>query len=95
MIIGSIILLIIGTNKPGEAFRVARRIAAEGKKILLLFVDEGCRIAEDPHVTENLDFARLYALVSDCSKPAKGVELVDYDGWIKLLEFCNKTINWT
>ncbi len=90
-----IILLIIGTEKPGEAFRIARRIAAQGKKIVLLFIGPGAKIAEDPHQTEALDFARLYALKDDCQKPASGVELVDYDGWVRLLEYCSKTISWT
>jgi hypothetical protein len=90
-----IILLIIGTEKPGEAFRVARRIAVEGKEIIILFIGEGARIAEDPYVTESLDFARLYALADDCPKPAPGVELVNYDGWVRLLEYCGKTISWT
>jgi len=90
-----IILLIIGTSNPGEAFRICRRVAAEGKKILLLFIGDGCRIAENPYITDSLDFARLYALVNDCQNPANGVELIDYNGWIKLLEYSNKTISWT
>jgi predicted peroxiredoxin len=89
-----IFLLTIGTASTGVAFRIARRIAAQGKKIIILFMGDGCKIASDPHIIEGLDFARLYALKMDCRDPASGVELVDYDGWVKLLEYCNKTVSW-
>ena len=88
------ILLIVGYAEAKTAFRTMRRVAAAGKKVLLLFTGEGCRIASDPTQVEVLDFARLFALRNDCPNPAKGVELVDYDGWIRLLEYCNKTVSW-
>ncbi len=90
-----IILLQVGTMEYGEAFRIARRVASGGKKMFILFTGEGCRLAEDPHLTESLGFARLFALRNDISKPATGVELIDYDGWVKLLEVSNKTACWT
>ena len=91
-----IILVIVGVRDPGECFRIVRRVAFEGRKVMMLFVGDGCRIAEDPGTVESLaSFARLYALSEDCPKPAKGVTLVDYDGWVKLLEMCNKTFSWT
>jgi hypothetical protein len=89
------ILLIVGCAEAKTAFRTMRRVAAAGKKVLLLFTGEGCRIASDPAQVEGFDFARLFALRNDCPNPAKGVELVDYDGWIRLLEYCNKTVSWT
>ena len=90
-----IILLQIGTEEYGEAFRIARRVAAQGKKLLILFTGDGCRLAENHHITDSLDFARLFALNDDVIKSMDGVEIVDYDGWVKLLEFCNKTACWT
>ncbi len=89
-----IILMIIGISFTGDIFRIARRIAAQGKKIIILFIGDGCKITTDPHLIESLAFARLYALSMDCRNPAPDVELVDYDGWIKLLEHCNKTVSW-
>jgi hypothetical protein len=89
------ILLTVGCAEAKTAFRTMRRVAATGKKVLLLFTGEGCKIASDPDQVEGLDFARLFALKNDCPKPAKGVKLVDYDGWIRLLEYCNKTVSWT
>lgn len=90
-----IILLQVGTVEYGEAFRIARRVASEGKKILILFTGEGCRLAEDPQLIDSLSFARLFALECDIRKSVEGVELVNYKGWIKLLEYCNKTACWT
>jgi len=90
-----IILLIVGKSDAETAFRIARRIAAQGKKLVILFVGEGCRIAERPAWVEALDFARLYALDVDCMDPALSVDLVDYSGWVKLLEYCSKTVSWT
>jgi len=89
-----IILIIIGRSDAGTAFRIARRVAAQGRKVVILFIGEGCRIAENAEYVESLDFARVYALDIDCPDPALGVSLVDYNGWIKLLEYCNKTISW-
>jgi len=90
-----IILLQIGTSDFGESFRIARRVAAQGKKIIILFTGEGCRLAEDPQLVDSLDFARLFALKNDLTKPVQGVEVIDYTGWVKLLEYCNKTACWT
>jgi hypothetical protein len=90
-----IILLQIGTEEYGEVFRIARRVAAQGKKLLILFTGDGCRLAENPQIVDSLGFARLFALKEDVVKPVEGVELVDYDGWVKLLEYCNKTACWT
>ena len=90
-----IILLQIGTQDFGESFRIARRVAAQGKKIIILFTGEGCRLAEDPQIVDRLNFARLHALKDDYKKPVEGVEVVDYEGWVKLLEYCNKTACWT
>ncbi len=90
-----IILLQIGTEEYGEVFRIARRVAEQGKKLLILFTGDGCRLAENPHIVDSLGFARLFALKGDVIKPVEGVQLVDYDGWVKLLEYCNKTACWT
>ncbi|HIH88780.1 TPA: hypothetical protein HA344_06185 [Candidatus Bathyarchaeota archaeon] len=90
-----IILLQIGTPDYGESFRIARRVAAQGKKIIILFTGEGCRLAEDPQIVDSLNFARLHALKDDYKKPVEGVEIVDYAGWVRLLEYCNKTACWT
>jgi hypothetical protein len=90
-----IILLQIGTQEYGKSFRIARRVAAQGKKMLILFTGEGCRLAEDPQLTDSLGFARLFALKDDLKKPVEGVEVITYEGWVKLLEYCNKTACWT
>jgi len=90
-----IILLQIGTRDFGESFSIARRVAAQGKKIIILFTGEGCRLAENPQIVESLSFARLHALKYDLRKPVEGVEVVDYDGWVKLIEYCNRTMCWT
>ncbi len=90
-----IILLVIGKPDAGTAFRIARRVAAQGKKLVILFVGEGCDIAQDAAKVEALDFARLYALDIDCPDPAPGITTVDYAGWVRLLEYCNKTVSWT
>ena len=90
-----IILLQIGTQEYGEVFRIARRIASQGKKLLILFTGDGCRLVEDLNMTESLSFARLFALKEDVRKSVEGVEIIDYEGWVKLLEYCNKTACWT
>jgi len=90
-----IILLIVGKPDAGTAFRIARRVAVQGKKLVILFVGAGCGIAQDAEQVEALGFARLYALNTDCPDPAPGVTTVDYSGWVRLLEYCNKTVSWT
>jgi hypothetical protein len=89
-----IILFIIGVSSTGDVFRIARRIAAQGMKIIILFIGDGCKIVTDPHIIEGLSFARLYALRLDCHNPVASVELIDYDGWVKLLEYSNKIVSW-
>jgi hypothetical protein len=48
-----------------------------------------------PRLLKTSTFARLHALKDDYKKPVEGVEIVDYDGWVRLLEYCNKTACWT
>ncbi len=45
-----IILLQIGTPEYGDAFRIARRVAAQGKKMRILSTGEGCKRTANPRL---------------------------------------------
>jgi hypothetical protein len=80
-------------------FGVAERMARSGKKIDLLFIEEACRHVCDPKLVGSLSFTGVYCLESDLDQAERenlveGVRLLDYSGWMELVEANEKIISW-
>ena len=95
------VLFVIGSLSGSTAFRAASEMAKRGMKIFFLFTRGGCLHATDPEIMEHLSYAEgVYCLESDCesqglsAKITGGVELMDYNGWVKLIEKCRKVVSW-
>ncbi|TEU12687.1 hypothetical protein E3J20_00800 [Candidatus Bathyarchaeota archaeon] len=81
-------------------FGVAERMARSGEKIDLLFTEEACRHVCDPELVGSLSFAGgVYCLESDLDQAERenlveGVRLLDYSGWVELVEANEKIVSW-
>lgn len=89
-------------NSPPETltlFHLAEKMVENGSEISFLLIQEGCRCAVNTEVIKGLGFSKaIYVLEDDYrelfDKIVDFVEVVDYDGWVRLLESCDKTVSW-
>lgn len=83
------------------AFKIAERMARRGQKVSILFTREACRHLTDPEFSNSIAFAEgVHCLGSDLDqiereKLVGGVRLVDYSGWVELVEANEKIVSWT
>ena len=96
------VLFVIGRfQEGGTAFRLAEKMASDGHVIHFLFTGKDRRHATDEELTKSLDYAEgIYCIRSDCEAEglldeiADGVETIEYDGWVGLIEDCGKIVSW-
>jgi len=96
-----VLFVIGGFQEGGTAFGLAEKMSRDGHAIRFLFTGKGCRHAADRELTGSIDYAEgVHCLRSDCEaeglldKIADGVETIDYDGWVGLIEDCGKIVSW-
>ena len=68
---------------------------------MILFTEGGCRHATDRELVASLSYAEgLFCLESDSnSQGLRGkidgaVRLINYGGWIELVEACERIVSW-
>lgn len=75
---------------------------ARGEKVKLLLVHQACRLASDKTPDQLLKDLNVetYAVEEDIKEQdlsqhlAEEVRVIDYDGWVKLLEESRKVVSW-
>jgi len=94
------VLFVISESQDSTTvFGVAERMARSGEKIDLLFTEEACCHVCDPKLVGSLSFAGVYCLESDLDQAERenlveGVRLLDYSGWMDLVEANEKIVSW-
>ena len=97
-------LIIFGGSfeKVRELLNMIEETARTGEKVMLLLIHEACKSATDKNFCEETQQrgVDLYVLREGLAEGllgqvVEGVEVVDYDGWVKLLEECEKVFSWT
>lgn len=97
--------LIVFSGSPKEAkdlLNLVEKIAQAGEKTILLLVQEACEFAATKPFCEDTQRhgVNLCVLKEDfearglLEQVVKSVEIVDYEGWIRLLEECEKVFSW-
>ena len=81
------------------AFKIAERMAQRGQRVSILFTGEACRHLTDPELSDSFVFAVVHCLRSDLDRIEReklvgGVRLVDYSGWVELVEANEKIVSW-
>ena len=95
------VLFVISESQDSTTvFGVAERMARSGEKIDLMFTEEACCHVCDPKLVGSLSFAGVYCLESDLEQVERenrveGVRLLDYSGWMELVEANEKIVSWT
>lgn len=91
-----------GVQRTGIVFRLAEGMAGVSRRIVFLFTGDSRSHAADPELMGTLRFAEsIYVLGDDYGSTevpdslAEGVEALDYDGWVGLLEDCDRIVSWT
>jgi hypothetical protein len=66
-----------------------------GEEVHVIFVQDGVGNASDESIIRRMNSARSLSCLDANSKVVEGVERVDYDGWVRLIEGCEKIVSWT
>ncbi len=97
-----VLFVVVGLQETGTVFRLAERMAGDGQHIVFLFTGDSRRHAADPELMKSLHLMEeVYVLEGDgwskdsLNDLAEGVEAIDYDGWVRLLETCDRVVSWT
>jgi len=96
-----VLFIISGLQDSTTVFEAAERMARSGEKIDLLFTEEACRHVCDPELVGSLSFAGgVFCLESDLEQAERenlveGVRLLEYSGWMELVEANEKIVSWT
>jgi len=94
------VLFVVGAHLEAEtAFKLATKMFDDGNDIFFLFVGERCRYALDEPLMRSLSFAAgVYCLDRDLDRNENRDEgsfkLVDYTGWVELIESCDTLFSW-
>jgi len=90
--------VIHGVQKSSTVFDIAAERARKGDDVSILFTREARRHAADRSLIDSISFAeRIYCLTREADveiEVAKNVELLDYPGWVALIEGNEKIISW-
>jgi hypothetical protein len=89
------VLYVISIEKPLEiVFEMASR---ESVDVTFLFVKEARKLVANIELMGSLDYAvGIYCLdeVSKTINKAQNIQIIDYLGWVKLLEKNTRIISW-
>jgi len=89
-------LFVIGRPLKIETLQAAmERLAARGEEIHVIFVDAGVGTAGDEKLMRQMGFAESLSCLSADAEIAEGVERMDYLGWVRLIEGCERVVSWT
>ena len=93
----SVLFVVQGFQETETVFSIAAKMAERGHGVVFLFTQKGVR-----HLTDSGLMASLsYALGINCLEHegegydlCEGVEMIDYEGWVELIETCDKIVSW-
>jgi len=90
--------VIRGVQKSPTVFDIAAERARNGDDVSILFTREARQHVADQSLIDSISFAtKIFCLsrgLDDGIEVAKDVELLDYPGWVALLEANEKIISW-
>ena len=97
----NILFVVSRLQDTTTVFKTAERSARSGVKVMILFTEGGCRHATDRELVASLSYAEgLFCLEPDSnSQGLRGkidgaVRLINYVGWIELVEGCDRIVSW-
>ncbi|TRO46836.1 hypothetical protein E2P65_05210 [Candidatus Bathyarchaeota archaeon] len=89
-------LFVIGRPLETETLPAAMEgLAARGEKVHVLFLQCGVGNAADEKLLRRMGFAESLSCLDADVELAEGVGRVDYIGWVRLIEACERVVSWT
>ena len=89
-------LFVVGRPLETETLLVTMGgLVAQGEEVHVLFVQGGVGNAADEKLVRRMSFARSLCFLDADAKVIDGVKRVDYLGWVRLIEDCEKIVSWT
>jgi hypothetical protein len=89
-------LFVVGRPLETETLMATMEgLVAGGEEVHVIFVQDGVRNASDESLVRRMSSARSLSCLDANSEVIEGVERVDYDGWVRLIEGCEKIVSWT
>ena len=70
-------------------------LVAQGEEVHVLFVQGGVGNAADEKLVRRMSFASSLSCLDADAEVIDGVKRVDYLGWVRLIEDCEKIVSWT
>jgi hypothetical protein len=70
-------------------------LVAKGEEVHVLFVQSGVGNAADEKLVRRMSFASSLSCLDADAEVIDGVKRVDYLGWVRLIEECEKIVSWT
>ena len=97
-----VLFVVSCMQKTRTVFSLAERMSDNGLRIVFLFTRDARRLAADTRLVKSLHFAAgVYVLKGDGGSTGflgdlvEGVEVMDFAGWVGLLEVCDRVVSWT
>lgn len=70
-------------------------LVAKGEEVHVLFVQGGVGNAADEKLVRRMSFASSLSCLDADAEVIDSVKRVDYLGWVRLIEECEKIVSWT
>ena len=92
----SVLFIVERFHDSGTAFAAAERMAGNGQEVVILFTLEGVEHAVNEGLVGRLGFAKsINCLITDGkSEVTPGVNVVDFEGWVRLIEESERIASW-
>ncbi|UCD45404.1 MAG: hypothetical protein JSV27_02595 [Candidatus Bathyarchaeota archaeon] len=92
----SVLFVVQGFQETETVFSIAAKMAERGQ-IVFLFTQKGVRHLTDRRLTASLSYAGgINCLEHEGSgyDLCDGVTMIDYEGWVELIEASEKIVSW-
>jgi hypothetical protein len=93
----SVLFVVQGFQEAETVFSIAAKMAERGHGVVFLFTQKGVRHLTDRGLIAGLSYARgINCLEHEGSgyNLCEGVEMIDYEGWVELIEASEKIVSW-
>ncbi len=89
-------LFVVGRPLETETLTATMEgLVAGGEEVHVIFVQGGVGNAADERLVRRMSFAKSLSYLDTDAKVVEDVERVDYLGWVRLIEECEKIVSWT
>ncbi len=89
-------LFVVGRPLESETLlSTMEGLVAGGEEVHVVFVQGGVVNAADEILVGRMSFASSLSCLDEDAEIVESVERVDYIGWVRLIEECEKIVSWT